>query len=214
VRIRDLRAGLAGAVALLLAPLASAEPLRVALLPIVVHSAEPDSAYLSAGLADMLTARLERNAEVRVVRARWADGSTADAEAALAAARNVGASYAVFGSFTHFGEGASLDVHCAQVGADGAEARRVFVQAGSLSEIIPELDGLSDRIARHLTGEPAPRPAPTPEPAPAAASPQNGYQDLLLRVEALERAVYDADLPPPGDAVEDVTTVDEAVEAP
>ena len=42
-----------------LAPAALAEPVRVALLPVIVHSADSNSGYLSAGLADMLAARLD-----------------------------------------------------------------------------------------------------------------------------------------------------------
>ena len=97
-----------------LAPaLAGAEP-RVAILPVVVHSAAPDPSYLSDGLADMLGARLEQLGGMRVVRDEDKDATTRLADA-LARGRALEADYVVFGSFTQFGEGASLDIQCAPV---------------------------------------------------------------------------------------------------
>ena len=45
---------LGGASVIAFAPAAQAAPVKAALLPIAVHSADEGSAYLSAGLAEML----------------------------------------------------------------------------------------------------------------------------------------------------------------
>jgi hypothetical protein len=198
VQVRSLAVRLALGLALGLAgwalpgDAAQAAPARVALLPVVVHTAEKDADYLSLGLADMLSSRLERSGQIAVLRLRGEGLATTDLEAALAAARSAGADYVLFGSFTQFGAGASLDMRCARVEGDGSaeppEARRVFVQSGTLQEIIPRLDDLSERVARYVSGA-APTESPAgPEagrPAPASAE----LEDLRRRVEALERSL-------------------------
>ncbi len=170
---------------------------KLALLPIAVHSSEPDVEYLSDGLADMLSARLERSGRVAVIRVPDS-GAALTPPAALQAARGVGADFVLFGSFTQFGEGASLDVQCARVAADPAaeDARReIFIQSGSVGEIIPRLDELAEKVARYLDGE-APHAA-----ASASNGSEPGFQELRRRVEALERTVYLGDRrEPPADA--------------
>jgi TolB-like protein len=173
--------------ATLVASVASAAPVRVALLPIAVHSADDGSGYLSAGLAEMLSARLEQSGGLAVVRVPGQAVATSEVEKAVAAGRTAGADFVVFGAFTQFGAGASLDVQCAAVNDAGeARARRIFVQSGTLGEIIPKLDDLADKITRYMT---------TGEPARAQASPADGNSDGALdainkRLDALERAVY------------------------
>ena len=132
----------------LLAVAAGAQPkLRVAVLPVVVHSLE-QQAYLQSGIADMLATRLEQHPGLAVVRVRDVAQATTDGEAAREAARAAGAEFVVFGSFTRFGDGASLDLRCLPVaGAKGDDPRSVFVQAGSVGEIIPRLDDVADKVA-------------------------------------------------------------------
>ena len=173
-----------------LARSAAAEPLRVALLPILVHTSSGEAAYLSAGLADMLTARLETSGRITVVRIAGDTPATTRPDAAVEAARPSGAEYVVFGSFTQFGEGASLDVQCARIGDDEEpEMRRVFVQAGSLGEVIPKLGDLADKIERYLE---LPEPEPvTVEAKDATPTPADAeLVELRERVETLERAVF------------------------
>ena len=95
----------------------------------------------------------------------------------------------MFGAFTQFGAGASLDVQCAAVKADAdARPRRIFVQSGTLGEIIPKLDDLAAKIARFMTsaetgasgggasdGERARRDPPAPGRA-RARRPQRGRE--------------------------------------
>ena len=179
---------------------ATAETLRVALLPIAVHSAEPDAAYVSSGLAAMLSARLEHSGRISVVRVEG-DAGAGDEAAAVAAAQASGADYVLFGSFTQFGEGASLDMRCAPLGAAAAGAetpRQVFIHSGSIGDIIPRLDELAEKLTRYVeSGADAPAVAGASAGAaenggPGPAGP-GGLADLQRRVEALERAVYPAE---------------------
>lgn len=163
---------------------------RVAILPIVVHThEEPD--YLRAGLADMLASRLGRAPGVSVVRVQGSDQSTTDAEAARRAGRDAGADYVLFGSFTRFGEGASLDVRCLPVaGEDEAGPRSIFIQSGSLGEVIPSLDGLAEKVSRYVRGGGAAVAAGDDARAPRAGSDGAGeLQDVRSELEALRERV-------------------------
>jgi len=154
----------------------------VAILPVVVHALE-EREYLRDGLADMLASRLGRQSGIGVIRVDDPERATVDTEAAQAAARAVGADFVLFGSFTRFGEGASLDMHCVGVdAAAGADPRSIFVQTGQLSELIPRLDGLAERVALHVRGR-----APSGAEAAAATGSGSELADLRERLEALER---------------------------
>jgi TolB-like protein len=173
--------------ATLVASVASAAPVRVALLPIAVHSADDGSGYLSAGLAEMLSARLEQSGGLAVVRVPGQAVATSEVEKAVAAGRTAGADFVVFGAFTQFGAGASLDVQCAAVNDAGeARARRIFVQSGTLGEIIPKLDELAAKITRYMTGGGG----STSVAADGAGSTDGAIDEIRQRLDKLERAVY------------------------
>jgi TolB-like protein len=176
---------------------------RVAILPMVVNSTG-ESAYLRSGLSDMLASRLGRNPRVAVVRIEAKDQATTDAARAAALGAQMGADYVVFGSFTQFGQGASLDLQCIEVAAFDEEAapqaRRVFIQSGTVGEIIPKLDATAQKIGLFVAG---PMPAPAPAPAPAvatappeaaapapAAGPSPEVADLRKRLEAIEDYLF------------------------
>jgi len=80
-------------------------------------------------------------------------------------------------------------MRCAAVGEgdDDQRPRRVFIQSGTLGEIIPQLDQLSQKIVRYLVPEES-------ETLGAVSTEEsNGdmaYDDLRERVDALERAVF------------------------
>ncbi|HXK25442.1 MAG TPA: hypothetical protein VMS55_22425 [Myxococcota bacterium] len=159
---------------------------RIAILPLVVHSAASDPAYLSDGLADMLAARLEQIGGMRVMRDEDAKAATTRLEQAVERGGSLSVDYVVFGSFTQFGDGASLDLQCAPVKSqDAAAARTLFVQSGAIGEIIPKLDDVADKIAYYVLGETQAK-AAVGERARNAAP----LRDLLDRVDALERTVY------------------------
>jgi hypothetical protein len=193
---RSLAAGVAGL--LLCLPLLAEASVRIVLLPISVYAAGADTGYLSTGLAEMLAARLERYEGVSVVRPA-ADAVPPEGEAqALEAAGALGADFVLFGSFTQFGEGASLDLRCApvaEVSEDGdVGSRRVFIHSGTVAEIIPKLDTLAEKVLRFALGDArGARRVVEPEAGGAAGSGSAGDEalaDLRRRVDALERAVY------------------------
>ncbi len=153
----------------------------VAVLPVVVH-ASGDQAYLQSGVADMLASRLGKSPGVAVIRVNDPASATTDLNEAQAAATAVGADYVLYGSFTRFGEGASLDVRCAGV-ADVDEAKGIFIQSGTLGELIPRIDKLAEKVGRHVTGGALPAVA-----APGDAS-RGDLRRVLERLDALEAAV-------------------------
>lgn len=202
--IRFVLAALAGV--LLAAPALAGERVRVALLPIAVHASGTESDYLQTGLAEMLSARLEQYDGLEVVRPAEAGAPTPSRDEARARGREVGADFVLYGSFTRFGKGASLDLRCEQLiaapAAEGrgeqaeepaaAPARQVFIQAGTLAEIIPDLDTLAEKVVRFAIGTPSAtltRSEAGVAPAPAGPSAAE-YQELLRRLDALERATF------------------------
>ena len=146
---------------------------RVALLPLVVHSAEGRD-YLQQGLSDMLVSRLARAERLAVVPVDDPKAATDDAAAARKTGLANGAEFVVYGSFTRFGEGASLELRCASVRDAKAEPRHIYVHANSMGELLPMLDGVADRTTYAVLGPsseappvssgPKAEPPPTPPP--------------------------------------------------
>jgi TolB-like protein len=170
---------------------AAGEP-KLLLLPIVVHSAE-DPAYLREGLNDMLTARLARIGALDLIQpeGKLAERGTSQLEKARALGEKAGADFVLFGSFTRFGQGASLDVQCVPI-AEGRSAeplREIFVHSGSIGEIIPDLDDLAGKVSRFARGEIIPSAAAGAAGAGAVAVPAAELQNLRGRVAALEAAL-------------------------
>lgn len=175
----------------------SGRPPRLLLLPIVVHSAE-DPEYVRNGLADMLRSRFSRIGGIELLTAGPDELGTADVEDALELARKADADYVLFGSFTRFGQGASLDVQCAPVasGKSREPLREIFVHSGSIGEIIPDLDELAGKVSRFARGELAAPAAPgsggpidLAQPGGGAPGSSEELEGLRLRVEALEDTI-------------------------
>ncbi len=170
---------------------AADDPARVALLPIAVHTAG-NADYLRQGLDDMLFSRLEKRSGLQPVRGTYNGRPPTQLAEAVDAGRVVEADFVVFGSFTRFGNGASLDLFCARVPPNGtdavAETREIFVHSGSLGEIIPKLDELVDKVAMFVGGN-GNGDAAAVSAEPAESPPGIDYEDLLRRIEALEQAV-------------------------
>ena len=165
---------------------------RLLLLPVVVHSAE-DPDYLRSGLSDMLASRFARIGALELVRGEIEGRGTTDPEAALELARKKGADYVLYGSFTRFGQGASLDVQCAPVdpapdGGTQEPLREIFVHSGSIGEIIPDLDELAGKVSRFARGELVASGVPASPGNAGGGAPAASAQVLQLtdRVEALE----------------------------
>lgn len=162
---------------------AQADRPKLLLLPIVVHSAEPPE-YVRGGLSDMLSARFLRIGALELIREDDPAKGTSKLEEALAFGRKAGADFVLFGSFTRFGKGASLDVQCAPTarGQSQEPLREIFVHSGSIGEIIPDLDELAGKVSRFARGEIVERASGTP----AVALPLREVQALSRRVDALE----------------------------
>jgi len=163
---------------------------KLLLLPIVVHSSE-DPEYLRNGLADMLNARFSRIGGLEIIRAHDPGRGTTDLRRALELGRKAGADFVLYGSFTRFGQGASLEVQCSATdkGMARAPLREIFVHSGSIGEIIPHLDELAGKVSRFAKGEDF---SPTAPAAPATSGFAAGnadVEDLVSRVEALEAAL-------------------------
>lgn len=182
---------LAGLLLLLTAaPSAAQAQVRVAVLPLQVNALEQHE-YLQKGLSDMLTSRIGRVDGVSVLRVEDLKKATRKQDQARSTAKELGAEYVVYGSFTAFGGGASLDLICSSV-ADGS-TKRGFVQAGNIGEIIPQLDGVAAKIARFAASGASAAPAVAAAPpgaAPASGGEADRVRELESRIEALERAVF------------------------
>jgi TolB-like protein len=187
-----------GAVAIGLPPRAGAEAdmPTLLLLPFVVHSSE-DPEYVRGGLADMLSARFARIGILNLMRENDPAKGTSQLEEALSTAEGTGADYVLFGSFTRFGQGASLDVQCAPTSTGPGQAqeplREIFVHSGSIGDIIPDLDELAGKVSRFARGEVIEGP-----PSQAASLGGGGggvgapeLRNLTRRVEELEALVDD-----------------------
>ena len=183
----------------LLAAAASAgDRTKIVILPIVVHSAATDSSYVSRGITDMISSRLEQTGRVQVERVEDPAAATTVLGKALELGKARNGDYLIFGAFTQFGDGASLDVHCLPLDvkseAEAAAARRIFISSGAMGDIIPKLDEIVDRVAVYTKvastdgrpGSQVSQGAAPPPPAPSA----DALKDLTRRLEALEKAVF------------------------
>jgi len=161
------------------------------LLPIVVHSSEnPD--YLRQGLSDMLASRFVQDGNFEIQRVEDARRATTRLTDALEAARDEGTDYVLFGSFTRFGEGASLDMQAAATaeGEQGETLREIFVHSGSIGEVIPDLTDLVGKVTRFAIPSYRPGPASVGQaPGGGAAASREEISDLRRRISALEQSI-------------------------
>ena len=94
----------------------------------------------------------------------------------------------LFGSFTQFGQGASLDMQCAATARTTSERplREIFVHSGSIGDVIPDLDELVGKVSRFAIRDFAGTPAASAAPTGGAGVSRRLTEDLRKRVEALE----------------------------
>jgi outer membrane protein insertion porin family len=178
-------------------PAGADERVRVALLPLVVHSGEGRE-YLQQGMTDMLVSRLARERRIAVIPVEDGATATTNAEAARKTGQANDAAYVVFGSLTRFGEGASVDLSVASVANTGSEPRKIYIHADTMGALIPLLDGATDRVSGVVLGGAPEAVAAGPEQPGAATT--NEVQDLRRRVEVLERAVFSSTAVPKSNA--------------
>ena len=172
-RLRRLGRVQVGSLLLLFAasPAHADERVRVALLPLVVHSAEGRD-YLQQGLADMLVSRLARSERLAVVPIDDPKTATDDTAAARKTGVANGAEFVVYGSFTRFGEGASLELRCASVRDEKAEPRKIYVHAESMGALLPLLDGVAERTTYAVLGPAADAPSVSTGPNAVTTAPE------------------------------------------
>jgi hypothetical protein len=156
------------------------------LLPVVVHSSESPT-YLREGLLDMLSTRFLQGGVFELQIAQNPENATTQLGEALIRGRQRGADFVLFGSFTRFGEGASLDMQAASTvpGEEEITLREIFVHSGSIGEVIPDLDNLVGKVTRFAVKDFS----PVQESSPENGSRPQGTMELLLRVKALEDAL-------------------------
>lgn len=167
---------------------AAQDRIRIALLPMVVHSAE-NPEYVRSGLSDMLAARLERIPDFEVVRVDDTVAATTLLDRALQRGNKAGAEFVLFGSFTRFGTGASLDVHCAATESKQGQPplRQIFVHSGNIGDVIPDLDALVGKVARFVIQDYTERATAAGDPIDLPST--RAIADLKDRVAALEAAL-------------------------
>jgi TolB-like protein len=187
-----LAAGLGASLVLVAPTRAATDRVRVALLPIVVHSNDSRE-YLQQGLSDMLVSRLGRDLRLGVIKVEDPAKATTAIDKAREAGRAETAEYVVFGSFTRFGEGASLDLSVAKVASD-TSPRQIFAHSDTLGGIIPMLDGVAEKTVVYVIegapSGPAVSAGPPGSAASSAAAGDGEVQELRRRVEALEHIVF------------------------
>ena len=137
----------------------------------------------------MMASRLERVTDLDVIRVEDASAATTNLVKALKRAQKIDAEFVVFGSFTRFGTGASLDVQCAAVEREreGEPLREIFVHSGSIGEVIPDLDDLVGKVARFIIRDYSERIVAAGETPDLPST--RAVEDLERRVEALEQAL-------------------------
>jgi TolB-like protein len=182
-----LSVGLAGSAGSALAQAGGEPKVSIALIPVVVHSAE-DPAYLRAGLTDMLVSRLEQAGLFEVTRIADRSTATTSLAKALEVGRAAGADFVLFGSFTRFGQGASLDMQCASTALIETETlREIFVHSGSIGDVIPDLDELVGKVSRFAVDDFEALSVSAEAGGSAAERVRPSESKLRRRIEVLER---------------------------
>jgi TolB-like protein len=184
-------------------------PLKVAILPVNIHSPE-NLAYMQEGLLDMLSSRVELGGRVAVlekgvVKKAFAQVSgEMDSQSARKLGEELGADFVVFGSLTKLGDSASLDLKVVEVKGE-KPAIPVFVEAKKMEEIVARVDDLARQVDERVLGYPlspkvvekpaaAPKemaavPAAVPVPLPVPAAPPPGFQAVVTPQAKTEKGL-------------------------
>ncbi len=138
----------------------SAGPIRVAILPFQIHSAE-DLSYLKEGIYDVISSRLAASGQIDVIGKSSIERVLAEIrpsriteEVAREAGIRLKADYVVLGSITKIAEFISLDARLidttGQKPASGA-----FAQTKGLDQLMGKVDEFATDIGGKILGEPA-----------------------------------------------------------
>ncbi len=125
-------------------------PLKVAVFPFKVHSKEKLD-YLEEGISDMLLTRMEQDKEITTIDKPVIKGVLSQREGELdehlarELGMQMGADFAVLGSFTKIGSGASLDAII--LDAQGEKGNRhVFVQCETMERVNAKINLLARQL--------------------------------------------------------------------
>jgi len=146
---------------LLLGSLSSAQgPVRVAILPFQIHSAE-DLSYLKEGIYDVISSRLAASGAIDVIGKSSIERVLAEMrpprlteDVAKEAGARLKADYVVLGSITKIAEFISLDARL--IDTTGKKpASGAFAQTKGLDELMGKVDEFARDIRGKILGEPA-----------------------------------------------------------
>jgi TolB-like protein len=132
-------------------------PVKVAILPFQVHSAE-DLGYLQRGVQEMLFTRIASEGEVQVLDRETVEEASADVVAnlndksVLELGKRIQADYVVFGSITKIGNHISIDGILADIKKEEAAARFSSSSKG-MDEVIPKVNEFAKEIRGKILGE-------------------------------------------------------------
>jgi hypothetical protein len=136
----------------------------------------------------MLQARFRQGGVFELKQITDPSRSTTDLAEAVAVARDENADFVLFGSFTRFGAGASLDMQAATTALGGPDEsmREIFVHSGSIAEVIPDLDELVGKVTQFANADPVSGVALPNSQDAGVPQGESQVEQLQRRVEALE----------------------------
>jgi outer membrane protein insertion porin family len=132
-------------------------PLKVAVFPFTVHSKEQLD-YLQEGISDMLATRMEQDEEIITIDKHVIKEvlpkvtGKLDERLARSLGVEVGADFAVIGSFTKIGSGASIDAIILDTTGEQA-AQHVFVQCDTMESVNTRIGLLARQLDFTLLGK-------------------------------------------------------------
>jgi TolB-like protein len=160
VIMRFTRIIVLAAALLALIPLGSAaqQPLRVAVLPFTVHSAE-DLSYLRNGIWDIISTRIIVEGEIEAVDKPLVErflpelgGDEVTEQEARWLGNRVGADYVVYGSITKVGEYISLDAKVVNV-TGTRPTSSAFAQHKGMDEVMIKVGTFAQDISNRIRGQ-------------------------------------------------------------
>ncbi|MCF8069345.1 MAG: VCBS repeat-containing protein [Desulfobacterales bacterium] len=129
---------------------ASAEPIRVAIVPFEIHAAE-DLSFLQEGIFDMLSSRITWDEKVTVVdedeisKALESHKVIYNENQARELGTAVAADYVLYGSLTVFGDSVSMDAKMVDVTAQ-KPTMPFYKQTKGMADVIPKIDTFASDI--------------------------------------------------------------------
>ncbi len=141
-------------------PTFAAGPLRVAILPFQIHSAE-NLGYLKEGIYDIMSSRLTASGEIHAIGKSRIETVLLEMrppqlteEVAREAGKRLEADYVVLGSITKIGDFISLDARLIDT-AGGKPPSSIFAQTKGLDHLMVKVDEFARDIGDKVLGKPS-----------------------------------------------------------